>query len=109
MASPPPGAGRCSRSSPRTSTAVLRLADLVARLVQAVERLALVVEPRLARVEVLGPVVALEQPAAERDGAALGGADGDDQPAAEQVVVALASNVAMFGGVYVVAWLIWCC
>ena len=68
---------------------LLLAADLVARLVQAVEHVALVVERGLPGVEVLGPLVAAHHPGAEGQRPPVRTADGDDQPVAEEVEVAV--------------------
>ena len=75
--------------------AALAPANLVARPVQRVQGLALGVEPRLARVEVLRSLVALDQPTPEGHRPPVGGADGDHQPAAEDVVHPLGLGAAL--------------
>ena len=58
--------------------------------IQGEQGVTLVVEAGLTRVEVLRPLVPQQQPSAEGQGTPIGGADGHHQPAAEDVVGALA-------------------
>ncbi len=72
-----------------------RAADRVAGGVEPVERAALHVERRLAGVDVLAIVLALDHAAAERDHPAVRIADRHHQPPAEDVVVPLAPVVEL--------------